>query len=111
MKASMDLENGAGGLPMLTAFWYAAARSQEVTTKPVTRKVCGIDVTLYRQSDVQVPLDIRAEAHVFADGPQVQYRRMLREHLAPQLYRKPNRHKLPLPIVESVYLLCYNGNQ
>ncbi|MBN6189309.1 SDR family oxidoreductase [Aneurinibacillus sp. BA2021] len=28
-----------------------------------------------------------------------------------QLYRKPNRHKLPLPIVESVYLLCYNGNQ
>lgn len=36
------------------------------------------------QMPKEVPLDIRAEVHVYADGPQVQYRRMLREALKQQ---------------------------
>ncbi|MFT9850183.1 Rieske 2Fe-2S domain-containing protein [Aneurinibacillus sp. REN35] len=39
---------------LLPSFWYAAARSAEVTAKPVTRRVCGIDVTLYRLSNGQI---------------------------------------------------------
>lgn len=45
--------------------------------------VCSIRVKLWwnRNGHAKYHINIRAEAHVLADGPQVQYRRMLRNHL------------------------------